>query len=60
MTAVSAFQAPTVVVVNLALFGCILSLLFLLFAAINISWTLAGHVCVLLGLAVSLLILFNW
>ena len=53
-------QAPTVAVVNLALLGCILSLVFLLFVTASISWSLAGHVCVLLALAVGLLLLFNW
>ena len=53
-------QAPTVVVVNLALLGCIVCIIFLLFVAANISWGLVGHVSVLLVLAVGLLVLFNW
>ena len=53
-------QEPTVIVVNLALLGCILSLVFLLFVAANVSWGLVGHVVALLVLAVTLLVLFNW
>ncbi|KAK9790114.1 hypothetical protein WJX73_000178 [Symbiochloris irregularis] len=51
---------PTVVVVHVALLGCIASLLFLLAIVVNISWSLTFHVCMLLVLAIGLLLLFSW
>lgn len=48
------------IVVHVALLGCIASLIFLLAIVVNISWSLTFHVCMLLVLAVGLLLLFTW
>lgn len=53
-------QEPTVIVVHVAMLGCIASLLFLLAIVVNISWSLTFHVCMLLLLAIGLLLVFTW
>ena len=53
-------QKPTVLLVNVALGGCICALACLLVISLNSIPALTIHVVVLLFLACSLLFLFNW
>ena len=53
-------QKPTILALNAALFGCILSLIALLTLSINGAPSLVPHVAFLLFLAVGLLFLINW
>ncbi len=53
-------QKPTILALNAALFGCILSLVALLALSINGAPSLVPHVAFLLFLAVGLLFLINW
>lgn len=53
-------QKPTVLLLNLALIGCILSLGSLLALSINGAPALVPHVAFLLFLAIGLFFLINW
>lgn len=53
-------QAPTVLLLNTALVGCIVSLCVLLALALSGAPALVPHVAFLLALAVGLLVLINW
>lgn len=53
-------QKPTILLVNLALGGCICALACLLVISLNTVPALTIHVVVLLFLACGLLFLFNW
>ena len=53
-------QKPTILALNAALLGCILSLLALLILSVGGAPALVPHVAFLLFLAVGLLFLINW
>lgn len=53
-------QKPTILALNAALLGCILSLLALLALSISGAPALVPHVAFLLFLAVGLFFLINW
>ena len=53
-------QKPTILALNAALLGCILSLLVLLILSVGGAPALVPHVAFLLFLAVGLLCLINW
>lgn len=56
----SVVQKPTILALNAALLGCILSLLVLLTLSVSGAPALVPHVAFLLFLAVGLLFLINW
>lgn len=60
LTWLGAMQKPTILALNAALLGCILSLLALLALSISGAPALVPHVAFLLFLAVGLFFLINW